>query len=161
MTSPTSPQYKSSMIRTGTTPSNKSEEFPQILQPWWLSVRNFRGISRESFPVTDSSEILEKFPRIGPQDEIFLLDHSFELSFEKFLRNSPEFSPTKFLRISPEIFSGNSWEILRNFTPRNSWEILLNASLEIPEKFLGLGHQVYRFLVHSQLSIGEGLGLVW
>ena len=49
-------------------PSNKSEEFPQIHQPWWLSLRNFRGISRESFPVFDSSEILEKFPRIGPQD---------------------------------------------------------------------------------------------
>ena len=49
-------------------PSNKSEEFPQIHQPWWLSLRNFRGISRESFPVTNSSEILEKFPRIGPQD---------------------------------------------------------------------------------------------
>ena len=85
-------------------------------------------------------------------------------------RNSSEFFPTKFLRISPEYFSGNSreilrtmftdfqgnllrelvsrnsWEFLQNFTPRKSWEFLLIASLEISEKFLGLGHHVYEFL---------------
>ena len=47
-------------------PSNKSEEFPQIHRGDFLW-----GISEEfleSFPVTDSSEILEKFPRSGPQD---------------------------------------------------------------------------------------------
>ena len=95
-------------------PSNKSEEFPQIHQPWVLSLRNFQGISRESFPVTDSSEILEKFPRIGPQDERFLWDHSFETQFREI----------------PEKFSGN-------FSPRNSSEFLQKYSLEIPEKFLG------------------------
>ena len=45
-----------------------------------------------------------------------------------------------------ELISRNSWEFLWNFTPKNSWKILLNAYLEIPEKFLGLGHQVYGFL---------------
>ena len=30
-------------------PSNTSEEFPQIFQPWWLSSKNFLGISGESF----------------------------------------------------------------------------------------------------------------
>ena len=54
------------LLKTWNIPSNKSEEFPQILQLWWLSLRNFQGISRESFPVFDSSEILEKFSRIGP-----------------------------------------------------------------------------------------------
>ena len=54
------------LLKTWNIPSNKSEEFPQILQLWWLSFTDFQGISQESFPVTDSLEILEKFPRIGP-----------------------------------------------------------------------------------------------
>jgi len=69
------------------------------------------------------------------------------------LRNSWEFYHKKILRISPDYFSENSWEILRTwslclqiFIPRNSWEILLNASPEIPEKFLGFGDQVIGFL---------------
>jgi len=45
-----------------------------------------------------------------------------------------------------KLISTNSWEFLWNFTPRNSLEIFLIAFLEIPEKFLGLGHQVYGFL---------------
>ena len=45
-----------------------------------------------------------------------------------------------------ELVSRNSWEFLRNFTPRKFWEFLLITSPEIPEKFLGLGHQVYGFL---------------
>jgi len=49
-------------------------------------------------------EILKKFGRIGPKDERFLGDHSFE----KFLRISMKFFPAKFPRISPEYFSGNS-----------------------------------------------------
>jgi len=79
--------------------------------------------------------MFKKFPRIGPQDERFLWDHSFEtqfreipekflglghhvygflgefikiISFEKFLGISPEFHPQKILRISPDYFSGNS-----------------------------------------------------
>ena len=92
-------------------------------------VRNFPRISNhgdflwriswKSFPVTDSLEILDKFPRIGPQDERFLWDHIFEIQF---------------------------WEILRNFSQLNSSEFLQNTSPEIPEKFLGLGHHVYGFL---------------
>ena len=80
-------------------PSNKSEEFPQILQPWWLSLKNFQGISQESFPVTDSSKILEKFSRIGPQDERFLWDHSFETQFWEFLRNTSPKILEKFLEL--------------------------------------------------------------
>ena len=125
-------------------PSNKSEEFPQILQPWWLSLKNFWGISWESFSVTDSSEILKKFPRIGPQDERFLWDHRFEtlfweipekflglgyhvyrffgkfikrICFKKFPGISPEFHPKKILKISPDYFSGNSQEILGTWSP--------------------------------------------
>jgi len=45
-----------------------------------------------------------------------------------------------------ELILGNSRELLWNFTPRNSWEILLITYPKIPEKFLVLGHQVYRFL---------------
>ena len=93
-------------------PSNKSEEFPQILQQWWLSLRNFRGISRESFPVSDSSEILEKFPIIGPQDERFLWDHSFETQFREIPGNFSGISPQEI----PEKFS---WLLLRKFL-RNS-----------------------------------------
>ena len=78
-------------------------------------VRNFPRFSNrgdflwrisKKFLENHSSEILEKIFRIGPQDERFLWDHSFETQFQKFLRNSPE----------------------------------------IPEKFLGLGYHVYRFL---------------
>ena len=83
-------------------PSNKSEKFSQILQPWWLSLRNFWGISRESFPVTDSLEILEKFPRIGPQDDRYLWDHSFETHFreipKKFSGIFPHKIPQNFCR---------------------------------------------------------------
>ena len=93
-------------------PSNKSEEFPQILQPWWLSLKNFQGISQESFPVTDSSKILEKFPRIGPQDERFLWDHSFQTQF----REIPEKFSGIFPHKIPQNFSRN---ILRKFL-RNS-----------------------------------------
>ena len=72
-------------------PSNKSEEFPQILQPWWLSLKNFQEISRELFPVTDSLNW------IGPLDDRFLWDHSFETQFQEILE---KFVPTKFLRFS-------------------------------------------------------------
>ena len=92
-------------------PSNKSEKFSQILQPWWLSLRNFWGISRESFPVTDSLEILKKFPRIGLQDEIFLWDHSFETQF----REIPEKFYGIFPHKIPQNFSRNIlWKFLRN-----------------------------------------------
>ena len=77
-------------------PSNKNEEFSHILQPWWLSLKNFGGISRESFPVTDSSKIFKKFPRIGPQDERFLWDHSFETQFREI--------PEKFLRLGQQLY---------------------------------------------------------
>ena len=62
-------------------------------------------VTRKSFPVTDSSEILEKFPKIGPQDERFLWDNSFETQFREILE---QFCGEKFLRISQEYFSGNS-----------------------------------------------------
>ena len=55
--------------------------------------------------VTDSSEILEKFPRIGPKMRDFCGITVLRLSIEKFLRNSPE------------CFSGNSWEILKTWSP--------------------------------------------
>ena len=57
---------------------NKSKEYPQVLQFWWLALKNFQGISREQVFVNDSSEILVKFCRIGPQFERFFGDHSFE-----------------------------------------------------------------------------------
>ena len=61
-------------------------------------------VTRKSFPVTDSSEILEKFPRIGPQDEGFLCDHSFETQFREFLRiTSPEI-PEKFLVLGHQVY---------------------------------------------------------
>ena len=86
----------------------KVRNFPQILQPWWISLKNFRGISRESFPVTDSSEILENFPRIGPQDERFLWDHSFETQFQEI--------PEKFFEIFPlKIPQNFSVKLLRQF----------------------------------------------
>jgi len=119
----------------------------------------------EEFPVTDSSEILEKFPRIDPQDERFLWDHSFKTQFWEILEKFREIlwgkipqnflglghhvygflgefmkriNFKKILKISPDYFSGNStW---------NSWEILLNASPEMSEKFWELGHQVYGIL---------------
>ena len=46
---------------------NKSEEFPQVIQFWWLALKNFPGISREQVLVNDSPEILEKFPGISSQ----------------------------------------------------------------------------------------------
>jgi len=98
-------------------PSNKSEEYPQILQPWWLSLKNFREIFRESFHETDSSEIFENSPELVPKMRDFCGITVLRLSLEKFLRNSLEFFPTKFLRTSPEYFSGNSWEILRTWSP--------------------------------------------
>ena len=53
-------------------PNNKNEEFPHRFSNHG-DLWNFRGISRESFSVTDSWEILEKFPRIGPRRlEIFV-----------------------------------------------------------------------------------------
>ena len=127
-------------------PGNKSKEFPRILQPRWLSLRDFRRISREPFPVTGSSEILEKFPRIGPQDERFLWDHSFKTQFWEILEKFREIlwgkipqnflglghhvygfleefmkriNFKKILKISPDYFSGNSWEILR------TWSLIL------------------------------------
>ena len=51
--------------------------------------------------------------------------------------------------------SRNSWEILWNFSPQNSSELLGNTSLEIPEKFLGLGHHVYWFLVELNKRINS------
>ena len=97
-------------------PSNKSEKFSQILQPWWLSLRNFWGISRESFPITYSYEFSRNSLELVPKMRDFCGITVFRLSFEKFLRNSPEFFPTKFLRISVEIFFRNSWEILRTLS---------------------------------------------
>ena len=118
-------------------PSNKSEEFPQILQPWRLSLRNFWGISWESFPVTDSSEILEKFPRIGPQDERFVGSQFWDS------------------------VSRNPWEILQNFSPQNSSEFLQQYSVEIPEKFLGLCYHVYGFFREfiKRISFEKFLGI--
>ena len=127
--------------------------------------KEFPRNSRESFPVTDSSEILEKFPRIGPQDERFLLDHSFETQFqeisEKFSGIFPHEIPQnfsrnilwKFLRISYHVY-GFLGELIKRisfkkflgispkFQPKKFWEILWNASPEIPEKFLKLGHHI-------------------
>ena len=47
----------------------------------------------------------------------------------------------------------NSWGILRYFSQRNSWEFPQNTSPEIPEKFSGLGHQVYGFLGELNVRI--------
>jgi len=55
-------------------------------------------------------------------------------------------------------FKGN---LIKELVLRNSWEILLNASPEILEKFLGLGHQVYRFLgeLNKKISFDKFLGI--
>ena len=100
--------YATMLCYSTQSPSNKSEEFPQILQPWWLSLRNFRGIFWESFPVTESLEILENFPRIGPQDERFLWDQSFETQFREIPGNfsgiSPQDIPEKFSELHHRVF---------------------------------------------------------
>ena len=59
--------------------------------------------------------------------------------------------------------SRNSWEILWNFSPQNSSELLGNTSLEIPEKFLGIGHHVYWFLgeLNKRINIETFLGFFW
>ena len=44
-----------------------------------------------------------------------------------------------------ELVSRNSWEFLWNFTPGNSQEVLLTTSPEIPEKFSGLPHRIFKF----------------
>ena len=54
------------------------------------------NFSRTIVPVTDSSEILEKFSRICPKFR-FLRDQKLKMSFEKFLRFSPEFSHVNLL----------------------------------------------------------------
>ena len=82
-------------------PSNKSEKFSQILQLWWLSLKNYRGISRE---------ISHNW---SPRWEIFVGSQFWD----SVSRNSEEFCGEKFLRISQECFSGNSWEILRTWSP--------------------------------------------
>jgi len=98
-------------------------------------LKNFRGISRELFPVTDSSEILEKFSRIGPQDERFLWDHSFETQFREFLRNTyPEISE-KFLGLGHHVYG-----FLGEFIKSISFEKFLGISPEFqikenPENF--------------------------
>ena len=119
-------------------PGNKSEKFPQILQPRWFSLKNFWGISQESFPVIDSSEIFKKFPRIGPQDNRFFLESQFWDSV-----------------------SENSWEILWNFSPQNSSEFFQNNSPDIPENFLGLSYHVYWFLGEfiKRISFKKFLGI--
>ena len=53
------------------TPGNKSEDFPQVLQFWGLALKNFRRFSLEQVLVTDSIEILKKFSGIDPQLENF------------------------------------------------------------------------------------------
>ena len=61
----------------------------------------------ETFPVTDSSEILEKFPRIDPQDKIFGKSQFSDSLFEKFLRISPNISPEipeKFLGLGHYVY---------------------------------------------------------
>ena len=99
---------------------------------WNFSPRNF-----SEFLQNNSPEIPEKFLGLSHHVYGFLGEFIKRISFEKFLRNSPDF------------FSGNSWEILRTwlpclrifrgillkelvsrlrfFTLRNSWEILLNS----------------------------------
>ena len=96
--------------------------FRKIQQNWFLKIRDYLGI------------------------------RVLWLSFEKFLRNSPELFSKKFMRITLEYFFGNSWEFsglvhqinrfsgeinkrinwrssgefLQNFFPRNSWKSLRN-----------------------------------
>ena len=113
---------------------------------WIVQTTNSSNPSNKSeeFPVTDSSEILEKFPRIDPQDERFLWDHSFKTQFWEILEKFWEIlwgkipqnflglghhvygflgefmkriNFKKILKISPDYFSGNSWEILRTWSP--------------------------------------------
>ena len=77
-------------------------------------------VTRKSFPVTDSSEILEKFPRIGPQDKRFLGDHSFETQFrqipEKLFGIFPYKIPQNFFGILLRKFLRNSLDLVTNFT---------------------------------------------
>ena len=66
-----------------TTQVTKVRNFPRFSNRGDFLLKNFLGISLESFPLTDSWEILKKFPRIGHQDERFLWDHSFETQFRE------------------------------------------------------------------------------
>ena len=125
----------------------------------------------EEFPVTDSSEILEKFPRIDPQDERFLWDHSFKTQFWEILEKFWEIlwgkipqnflglghhvygflgefmkriNFKKILKISPDYFSGNSWEICSTWS--QSFRIFReieyeNSFWEIPGNFSGISRQ--------------------
>ena len=56
-------------------------------------LRNFSRI----ISVTDSKEILEKFPIIGPKEERILGDHSFETQFREI--------PEKFFGIAVDILN--------------------------------------------------------
>ena len=80
---------------------------------WGISEEFLENHFLQLIPRKFSRNSLELVPKIRDFCGITVM----RLSFEKFLRNSPELFPTKFLRISPEIFSGNSWEILRTLSP--------------------------------------------
>jgi len=100
--------------------------------------------------------------------EEFPWNFSRIISCNWFLRNSREILQNWSTR--REIFVGsqcwdsvsrNFWEILQNFSQQNSSEFLRNTSKEIPEKFLGVGHQVYRFLgeLNKRINFDTFLGI--
>ena len=93
----------------------KVRNYLQVLQFWWLALKNFREISREQVLVNDSSEILEKFPGISPQFERFFRNYSFETY----------------------LVSRNFWEFFQDF----SQEITENFSGIFLRKFLNINPQ--------------------
>ena len=119
-------------------PSNKSKEFPKILQLWWLwrISEEFLENSSCTWFLGNSREIPQNW---SPRWEIFAESQFWDS------------------------VSRNSREILQNFSPQNSSECFptkfLRISPEIPEKFLGLDHHVYRFLWEfiKRISFGKFL----
>ena len=87
-------------------PDNKSEEFLQVLQFWWLALRNFREFFENKFLWLIPRKFLRNSPELVPNLRDFEGFRVLRISFEKFLRFSPK------------------------FFPRNSWQIFWNISLE-------------------------------
>ena len=95
---------------------------------------------------------VRNFPRFSNRGDFlcriskeFLTNHFLVLIPRKISKNCQKLVP-KMRDMGRIKVLRNSWEILQNYSQRNFWEFLRNTSLEIPEKFSGLGHQVYGFL---------------
>ena len=98
----------------------------------------FITISREQVLVTDFSEILEKLSVIIPQ---FLGIMALSLSFEKYLRISPQFFPKKYsANFCRKLLRNSQLYLVTNFTDFFGELNQRLYSQEIPENFSGIFH---------------------